>query len=139
MILLLPTGFFSVFLAQAANQRVQMGVDATYRGRVMALYVLVFLGTTPLGASLAGWWGEHLSVPSSIWMGGLVSFAAGVAGLIWQLRVNGHRLRLEVHPRPRLRLVANAPAVDVGDAAVSPRVLSDGSTQSHEEPVRAAA
>jgi protein-S-isoprenylcysteine O-methyltransferase Ste14 len=136
---LLPTGFFSVFLAQAANQRVQMGVDATYRGRVMALYVLVFLGTTPLGASLAGWWGEHFSVPSSIWMGGLVSFAAGVAGLVWQLRANGHRLRLEVRPRPRLRLVANAPAVDVDDAAVSPRVLSDGSTRSHEEPVRAAA
>src|SRR4051812_47833141 len=38
MLVLLPTGFFSIFLAQAANHRVQMGVDAEYRGRVMALY-----------------------------------------------------------------------------------------------------
>ena len=49
-LLLVPTGFFMIFFAQAANQRVQLGTDAAYRGRVMALYVLVFLGTTPVGA-----------------------------------------------------------------------------------------
>jgi MFS family permease len=147
MLLLLPTGFFSVYLAQAANQRVQMGVDATYRGRVMALYMLCFLGTTPIGASLAGWWGEHFGVPSSIWMAGLVSFAAGVAGLIWQLRVSGQRLRVEVRPRPRLRLVANEATVHVEAAAVSERVLGDAPRRSHQvlddddvpTPVRAAA
>ena len=37
MTLLVPTGFFMVFFAQAANQRVQLGVDAAFRGRVMAL------------------------------------------------------------------------------------------------------
>jgi MFS family permease len=138
MALLLPTGFFSVFLAQSANQRVQMGVDATYRGRVMALYVLVFLGTTPIGASLAGWWGEHFGVPSSIWAAGLVSFATGVVALVWQLRTSGQRLRLEVRPRPRLRLVTSPVAVDVEDAAVNERVLGDGSRETHEEPVKAA-
>ena len=80
MILLVPTGFFSIYLAQAANHRVQMGVDSAYRGRVMALYVLVFLGTTPIGASLAGWWGEHFGVPSSIWAAGLVCLVAGDRG-----------------------------------------------------------
>jgi MFS family permease len=96
MILLVPTGFFSVLLAQAANQRVQMGVDGRFRGRVMALYVLVFLGTTPIGASLAGWWGERFGVPSSIWVAGLVSFVAAVAALVWQLRSSGERLTLEL-------------------------------------------
>ena len=80
MILLVPTGFFSIYLAQAANHRVQMGVDSAYRGRVMALYVLVFLGTTPIGASLAGWWGEHFGVPSAIWGAGVVSLVAGDRG-----------------------------------------------------------
>jgi MFS family permease len=134
MLLLLPTGFFSIFLAQAANQRVQMGVDPTFRGRVMALYVLVFLGTTPIGASLAGWWGETFGVPSSIWMGGAISFLTGVAALIWQLRASKQRLRVEVRPRPRLRLVASEPALDVEDVAVSERAVGDGSIATHEVP-----
>jgi MFS family permease len=109
MILLVPTGFFSIYLAQAANHRVQMGLHAAYRGRVMALYVLVFLGTTPLGASLTGWWGEHFGVPSSIWAAGIVCFVAAVGALIWQLRTSGDRLSLRGGRRPRLALVRTAP------------------------------
>ena len=108
MILLVPTGFFSIYLAQAANHRVQMGVDSAYRGRVMAIYVLVFLGTTPIGASLAGWWGEHFGVPSSIWGAGVISLAAGVVALVWQLRHSGEKLRLRWRPRPSLTLVRTA-------------------------------
>jgi MFS family permease len=105
MLVLLPTGFFSIFLAQAANHRVQMGVDAEYRGRVMALYVLVFLGTTPIGASVVGWWGDHYGVPSSIWGAGLLCFVTAVVALIWQLRVSGDRLVVRVRPRPSVRVV----------------------------------
>jgi MFS family permease len=108
MILLVPTGFFSIYLAQAANQRVQMGVDGQYRGRVMALYVLVFLGSTPIGASLAGWWGERFGVPSSIWAAGAFCFVASVLALVWQLRTSGERLSLTVRPRPRLTLIRSA-------------------------------
>jgi MFS family permease len=114
-LLLVPTGFFSIYLAQGANHRVQMGVDPEYRGRVMALYVLVFLGTTPIGASLAGWWGEHFGVPSSIWAAGLVSFAAAVGALIWQLRVSGDRIEVRVRPRPSVHLIPS-PAVPEPDA-----------------------
>jgi MFS family permease len=109
MIVLLPTGFFSIFLAQATNHRVQMGVDSEYRGRVMALYVLVFLGTTPIGASAVGWWGEHFGVPASIWSAGLVCFAASLAALVWQLKASGDRIVLEVRPRLRLRVVRPVP------------------------------
>jgi MFS family permease len=143
MILLIPTGFFSIYLAQAANQRVQMGVHGQYRGRVMALYVLVFLGTTPIGASLAGWWGEHFGVPSSIWAGGLVSFAAAVAALAWQLRSSGERLSLTVRPRPRLTLIRPATpepeptGADDVDAPVA--TVSTRSPESAETPARAAA
>ena len=122
MAILLPTGFFSVFLAQAANHRVQMGVDGEYRGRVMALYVLVFLGTTPIGASVVGWWGEHFGVPSSIWGAGLVCFVAAVVALGWQLRVSGDRIVLRVRPRPSVQIVRRAreevPAEDVPTADV---------------------
>ncbi|HET9519213.1 MAG TPA: MFS transporter [Actinoplanes sp.] len=109
VVLLLPTGFFSIYLAQSANQRVQMGVDGAYRGRVMALYVLVFLGSTPIGATLAGWWGERFGVPSSIWGAGLFIAVVGVGALVWQLRHTGTRLRLRVRPHPRLSVVAALP------------------------------
>jgi len=109
MILLVPTGFSSIYLAQAANQRVQMIVHGQYRGRVMALYVLVFLGTTPIGASMAGWWGERFGVQSCIWVAGLVCFVASVSALGWQLRSSGERLSLTVRPRPRLTLVHPIP------------------------------
>lgn len=99
--LLVPTGFCMVFFAQAANQRIQMGVDAAFRGRVMALWVLVFLGTNPVGAPLIGWIAEHYGAGASIWMGGLVSLAAAVIALTWQLRHSGARLRFRVLPMPR--------------------------------------
>jgi MFS family permease len=111
MILLVPTGFFSIYLAQAANHRVQMGVDGAFRGRVMALYVLVFLGTTPIGASLAGWWGQHFGVASSIWSAGVFCFVASLACLAWQLRVSGDRIALRGGARPRLSLV-RTPVLD---------------------------
>ncbi|ASW53328.1 MFS transporter [Plantactinospora sp. KBS50] len=103
--LLPPTGFCMVFFAQAANQRVQLGVDPAFRGRVMALWVLVFLGTNPVGAPLIGWTAEHVGAGASIWMGGLLSMTAAVTALVWQLRHSGATLRLRMLPLPRFSVV----------------------------------
>ncbi|SCL17862.1 Predicted arabinose efflux permease, MFS family [Micromonospora rhizosphaerae] len=104
--LLLPTGFFMVFFAQAANQRVQLGVEAAFRGRVMALWVLVFLGTNPVGAPVIGWVAETFGAGASIWIGGLMSLAAALLALTWQLRRSGARLRLRMLPMPRFYVVS---------------------------------
>jgi MFS family permease len=108
-LLLLPTGFFAIFFAQAANQRVQLGCDASVRGRVMALYVLVFLGTTPLGALSVGWWAERVGPESAIWLGGLASLLAGAVALGWQLRRHGDQLRLQWRPLPKFYVVRATP------------------------------
>jgi len=39
----------------AANSSVQLGVEPTMRGRVMALYLVCFMGGTPIGAPIIGW------------------------------------------------------------------------------------
>lgn len=104
-LLLVPTGFFMVLFGQAANQRVQMGTEPHLRGRVMALYVLVFLGTTPVGAPLVGWVAEHLSPGASISLGGLASLAVALAALVWKLHRTGERLTLRMLPTPRLTVV----------------------------------
>ena len=116
--LLVPTGFCMVYFAQAANQRVQLGVDAAFRGRVMSLYVLVFLGTTPVGAPIIGWCAQRFGAPSSIWVGGAISLLTGALALGWQLRRRRERLRLTVRPAPRLYVVPSlAHAVGDPDAA----------------------
>ncbi|MEO3923966.1 MFS transporter [Micromonosporaceae bacterium B7E4] len=106
VVALLPlTGFFMVFFAQASNQRVQLGVDAAFRGRVMSLWVLVFLGTNPVGAPIIGWIAERFGAGASIWIGGLISLTTAGTALIWQLHRTGTRLRLRILPLPRFYVV----------------------------------
>jgi protein-S-isoprenylcysteine O-methyltransferase Ste14 len=86
--------------------------------------VLVFLGTTPIGASLAGWWGQRFGVPSSIWGAGLVCLVAALAALVWQLRTSGDRLRVSFSPRPHLEVLSRGPVLAV-DPLDSTRVVAD--------------
>ena len=99
--LLVPTGFFMVFFAQASNQRVQLGVDAAFRGRVMALWVLVFLGTNPIGAPLIGWVAERFGAGAEHLARRPDLAGHGGAALAWQLRHSGQRLRLRLRPMPQ--------------------------------------
>lgn len=78
-VLLALTGFAAIYFAQAANHRVQLGSDPRYRGRVMALYTLVFQGSTPLGALLVGRLTQEFGARSGLYVGGLVSLAAAAA------------------------------------------------------------
>jgi MFS family permease len=124
--LLLPTGFFMIYFAQAANQRVQLGTSASYRGRVMALYVLVFFGTTPIGAPLVGWCAEMFGPRSTIWVGGIVSLLAALGVAITQMRRTGGRVHLHMRPRPHVHLFEpardNVPAVELRLPRVRPAV-----------------
>jgi MFS family permease len=54
-VLLVPAGFVMLTLTTASNAAVQLGVDSTMRGRVMALYMVCFMGGKPVGAPLIGW------------------------------------------------------------------------------------
>ena len=53
-IALVPTGAFSIALIATANATLQLNSSQQMRGRVMALYAIAFLGTTPIGAPLVG-------------------------------------------------------------------------------------
>ncbi|MDT7572473.1 MAG: hypothetical protein QOE05_2647 [Actinomycetota bacterium] len=90
-VLLVPTGAAVLTFTTTANATVQLTSAAHMRGRVMALYVLVFLGGTPLGAPVIGAVAEVLGPRSSLLIGGVVSAAAAVlAGLYLQrVRASG--------------------------------------------------
>jgi MFS family permease len=101
-VLLVPTGFSMIYLAQAANQRIQLGTDPEYRGRVMALYFLVFMGTNPIGAPVVGWLAQVAGARTAIWLGTAISLAVALTVLTLRLRRSGERIRLRFVPVPKL-------------------------------------
>jgi MFS family permease len=54
IILLFAQGFLNVTFSTTANTRIQLASPPELRGRIMGIYNLVFVGTTPLGAGLTG-------------------------------------------------------------------------------------
>ena len=56
--MLVPTGLVVLMFTTAANSAIQLGSAPEVRGRVMGLYMLVFLGGAPLGSPLVGWVGR---------------------------------------------------------------------------------
>jgi MFS family permease len=81
--LLVPTGLALVTFTTATNATIQLGTTAEMRGRVMGLYLLVFLGGAPFGSSLAGWLAEQFGPRMSLIGGGVISAAATAAvGLV---------------------------------------------------------
>lgn len=78
-LLLIPTGLFMLTLTTAANSFVQLGVEPTMRGRVMALYVVCFLGGTPLGAPIVGWVAGAFGPRWGLIGGGLVCLVVTIA------------------------------------------------------------
>jgi MFS family permease len=76
------------------------------RGRVMGLYMLVFLGGAPIGAPLAGWVAEVFGPRISVVAGGAISaVAAVVIGLVLAHR-RGVRTREYLRPASLARMVA---------------------------------
>jgi MFS family permease len=84
---LVPVGAASVTFAAGVNSSLQLAVDPAMRGRVMALYSVVFLGSTPIGGPLAGWLAESFGPRAGLVLGAVACFAAaGVAALALQRR-----------------------------------------------------
>ena len=57
----------------AANAFVQMSVAPEMRGRVMALYMAIFMGGTPIGAPILGWVAEHFGARWTLVGGGALT------------------------------------------------------------------
>jgi MFS family permease len=93
LILLVPTGMVLLIFSTAANATTQLSVAAEMRGRVMGIYMLVFLGGAPLGAPLAGWIAQQFGPRMSLIAGGAISAVAAVAIVGLLLRSRGVPVR----------------------------------------------
>jgi len=75
---LVPTGVAMITYTTASNSSTQLNTAPEMRGRVMGLYMLVFLGGTPLGSPLAGWVAEVAGARLSMIAGGVISMVATI-------------------------------------------------------------
>lgn len=104
-ILLIPTGALNLTFSTSAMNILQMSVPSDMRGRVMGIYMLCFLGGTPIGSPILGWFADVLDPRAPLVFGGVVSLATGVFASVYLLRHN--KLRLSVsRPGPGHRLPA---------------------------------
>jgi MFS family permease len=80
-VLMVPLGAAGIGFAITGNSTLQLTASDSMRGRVMALYAVVFLGSTPIAGPVAGWVGQHLGPRVGLIGGGLVALAAGLVAL----------------------------------------------------------
>jgi MFS family permease len=92
--LLLPAGYFVMLQMACSNTLIQTMVPDQLRGRVMALYSMMFMGMAPIGALLGGSLADRMGAPLTVAVGG----AACVMGSAWfgralpALRIEARRL-----------------------------------------------
>jgi MFS family permease len=94
VLLLMPVGYFIMLQMASSNTLIQVMVPDELRGRVMAVYSMMFMGMAPLGALMGGALSDRLGAPITVAIGGLAS----VAGAWWfgaqlpKIRVEARRL-----------------------------------------------
>jgi MFS family permease len=82
--LLLPVGFSMMIEMASSNTLIQAMVPDALRGRVMAVYSMMFMGMAPIGALLAGALAQRLGAPNTVALGGAVCI---LGSLVFGLRL----------------------------------------------------
>ncbi|WP_405474773.1 MFS transporter [Paenarthrobacter ilicis] len=96
---LIPCGLFALTLITSANGYVQSTTEAVMRGRVMSLYMAIFMGGTPIGAPLVGWVANIGGPRWSVGVAAVAGVSTAVVGLVWIIRAKQLRLRFDRRAR----------------------------------------
>jgi MFS family permease len=87
--LLILLGAFSILFSSSANVRLQTVTPPALRGRVMSIYTLLFLGSTPVGSMIVGTLAERQGVRVAIAEMAVVCLVGVIAGLVYMGHVRG--------------------------------------------------
>lgn len=83
VILMFAMGVVGVLFMTTANTRLQLAVPGHMRGRVMGIYALLFVGTTPIGAYVMGQLAEALGVSAMVLIMAALCGVGVVAGIVY--------------------------------------------------------
>jgi MFS family permease len=112
--LLVPVGYAMMIEMAASNTLIQSMVPDNLRGRVMAVYSMMFMGMAPIGALIAGSFAERYGAPRTIMVGGAICVVGGAifALRLPRLRPEGRRIIIA------LQMTAASPAEEINEASV---------------------
>jgi MFS family permease len=108
MAMLIPVGLASLTLLNSANTSIQLSVEPQFRGRVLALYMAVMQGGTPVGAPLIGWLGTEFGARWAVAVTGIVPLLAGLCALVLLSRRSGVDLRTRVRSLSQRRFAGRS-------------------------------
>jgi len=107
---LVAIGMTAQTLTTTALSLMQLSTEPAMRGRVMAIFLAVALGGTPVGAMIIGWTADHYGPRWGMGIGSAFSLSAVLVGLFYLIKYRHLRLRIRAG-RPRFTLDgAEAPA-----------------------------
>ena len=119
--LVLPlVGFTALTMLTSANATMQLGIEPTMRGRVMALYMTVLMGGTPIGSPFIGWVGQTFGARWSLIVGGALTVLGTLGSVLYFSRRRGISIRPRLLPRPRLEVVPQTDLVDAKRVVAEP-------------------
>jgi MFS family permease len=114
--LLLPVGYFIMLQMACSNTLIQVMVPDALRGRVMAVYSMMFMGMAPIGALLGGALADRLGAPVTVAIGGFASL-----GGAWWFSTQLPKIRIEA----RQLIIAQAMTSGTPAETMSARVVED--------------
>jgi MFS family permease len=104
-IALILVGFTAITFMTTANGIVQTTTAPVMRGRVMAIYMAVFMGGTPIGAPIIGAVSNGFGPRAALVVGAMSGIVAAAIGIGWMVVSHGLRLRYAPDRRMRFRIV----------------------------------
>ena len=116
VLLLLPAGYFIMLQMASSNTLIQVMVPDALRGRVMAVYSMMFMGMAPLGALVGGALSDHVGAPWTVAIGGLASMFGA-----WWFSLQLPKIRVEA----RKLIVAQAMAGGEPAEEMTPAVIEE--------------
>jgi MFS family permease len=98
-------GYGSITFNSLAKTTLQLAAKPEMRGRVMALWALAWMGSTPIGGPIVGWTGQAIGARWALVIGGVAALACGVLALPALTRID-RRPSPDTSPAPAARALA---------------------------------
>lgn len=101
---LIPLGLMALTIITSANAYVQVTTEPEMRGRIMSIYMAVFIGGTPVGSPLVGLVNDYFGARWGLGVASASGFIAALIGLIWVMKYKHLKLGYDKTTRTRLVL-----------------------------------
>jgi MFS family permease len=121
--LLVPVGYGMMLETTSSNTLIQAMIPDELRGRVLAVYTMMFMGMAPLGSLLAGLLADKIGAPWTLSFGGVIAM---IAAVIFLTRINEFRVGARQLVIAQGLAGSNPPQEIIPDGSITPPFSGEG-------------